>query len=322
MTGSAPMTSHAPMTRSTTIICIAALCSLSSLARAQPDAAQAEHFFKEGRRLMDEGNIAEACTAFEASYGKDASLSTLMNLGNCREKNHQFASAWGHFIDAARMARGDQEKWKQVAQQRADALEPRLSYLVINVPADSKIEGLVITMNGKPVAENEWNWRFPVDGGEYKIEGKAPGHEPWNTTIKIAAAKDTQAITVPKFHALPAGLISTSVTSSPREPWHADRVGWAIAAGGAVATIGGGGLMLNGDSLYGQAADEDRQSVRAGLEDKARQRVMIGAVTGGVGVVLLTVGIIKLARVPQRSSERHAMSIHVGASGFAVSGRF
>lgn len=309
------------ITSRTTCISIALLCSLSSAGLAQPDAAQAEHFFKEGRRLMDEGNIAEACTAFQASFGKDPALSTLMNLGNCREKNHQFASAWGHFVDAARKARGDQEKWKQVAQDRADALEPRLSYLEINVPADSKVEGLIVTMNGKVVPENEWNWRFPVDGGDYKIEGKAPGHEPWSTTVKVASAKDTQSVTVPRFHALPVGSLTADVSVPAGDRWYADRAGWAFAGGGALAVIGGGILMLNGDSLYGQAADEDRQSVRADLEDKAGQRVMIGAVTGGVGAVLLTVGIVKLARTPQRV-ERQAVSVNVGPSWLSVSGRF
>jgi hypothetical protein len=176
-------------------------------------------------------------------------------------------------------------------------------------------------MNGKPVPENEWNWRFPVDGGDYKIEGKAPGHEPWSTTIKVAAAKDTQAVTVPKFHALPAGLLSSEVEWGQPEAWHADRVGWALAAGGAIAVIVGGGLMLNGDSLYGQAADEDRQSVRADLEDKAGQRVMIGAVTGGVGAALLTIGIVKLARTPERR-ERRAVNVSAGPSWLSISGRF
>ncbi len=306
------------------VISIAALHSLSSVALAQPDAAQAEHFFKEGKRLMDEGNIAEACTAFETSYGKDPAISTLMNLGNCREKNHQYASAWGHFVNSARLSRGDQSATalKRVAQERAAALEPMLSYLVINVPADAKVEGLSIMLNGKVVAESEWNWRFPVDGGEYRIEGKAPGHEPWETTVKVAAAKDTQAATVPRFHPSPADSLTSTVTVEQGEAWHADRLGWALLGGGAVAAIGGGGFMLSGASLYDQAADEDRQDVRSDLEDKAGRRVLIGAVTGGVGVVILTVGIVRLARTPERRIDGQAVQVSVGPSWFSISGRF
>ena len=106
-------------------------------ARAQAqDAAQAETLFTKAKRLMAEGRIAEACTAFEGSFRKEAAISTLLNLADCREKNRQLASAWNHFLAAERRTRNDpaQLALNRTASARAAALEPRLSYLTINVP--------------------------------------------------------------------------------------------------------------------------------------------------------------------------------------------
>ena len=65
------------------------------------------------------------------------------------------------------------------------AIEPRLSYLTISVPDDSRIDGLVVNRNGAPVDPVLWNRAVPVDGGSYSIGGLAPGHEQWTTVIAV-----------------------------------------------------------------------------------------------------------------------------------------
>ncbi len=173
-------------------------------ARAQ-NSAQADSLFKDGKRLMGEKSYAEACDAFEASYKLDPAVTTLVNHADCREKNAQYASAWGLFLEVDRQTRTDKQQaaLNKTAKTRAAALEPRLSYLIINVPDESRIDGLSITRNGTVVDPLTWNRALPVDGGVYVIEGKAPGHEPWQTRVTVKDALDKQSVDVPKFKSAP-----------------------------------------------------------------------------------------------------------------------
>ena len=313
--------------RSTSIALASLVLALAyGRATAQPEIAQAEHLFHEGKRLMEEGNLAEACGAFEASYGKAPAVSTLLNLANCREKNHQYASAWGYFIEAARLTRGkpDEATYHKTATERAAAIENRLSYLIINVPADGHVDGLVITLNGKPVAEGEWNRKVPVDGGSFKIEGKAPAHEPWSTTVTVAAAKDTQSVTVPRFHPLSSpGVDPTRGGSTPARgaPWYADRLGWGLAGGGLVIAATGAALLMQAASAEDEANNEPVLSRRQELRDRADSRRTLGFVAAGIGGGLLVAGVAKLW---VHTSEETPVEIAPGPGevGLAMSLRF
>lgn len=108
-----------------TISALAVLVLGAARLEAQPATASAEQLFRDGKRLMTEGNIAAACEAFDGSYRTEPTISTLLNLADCRERNQQYASAWGHFLAAARLARTDPSlaPMLETAQRRATALE-------------------------------------------------------------------------------------------------------------------------------------------------------------------------------------------------------
>src|SRR5882724_2573792 len=109
------------------------LALLGSTAHAQPAGAQAETLFRQGKDLMAKGKIAEACAAFDASQKLDPTIATLLNQAACREKNNQFATAWGLFLEAERQTRSaadpKTQQLHQVAAGKAAKLEPRLSTL-------------------------------------------------------------------------------------------------------------------------------------------------------------------------------------------------
>src|ERR1051326_9067839 len=102
---------------------------------------QAEALFRDGKRLMKDGKLAEACAAFEGSEHAEHNVATVLSLADCREKNHQYASAWALFLQADSQTRSDPTKatLNVTAKNRARALEPKLSYLTINVPDESRI---------------------------------------------------------------------------------------------------------------------------------------------------------------------------------------
>jgi hypothetical protein len=313
------------------------LVSTASVAHAQGgNSAQAEQLFREGKRLMGEGKIAEACKAFEGSYRKDAVVTTLLNLADCREKNGQFATAWGNFLDAERMSRGHatQANFNSTARKRATGLEAKLSYLIINVPAGAAVDGLVITRNGNVVDEAEWNTDIPVDGGDYVIEGKAPGYEAWSTRVTVGNERDKQSVNVPKFRERP-GTPGTGDGSEVTPPDPGDKgvpVPADRAAGsgrkklGVVAVAGGGALVLGGlavgylaqqkwseakelcgDDLVCDTA-ADRMAGDA-LVDAARFRGNVSTIVTGVGIAAVGVGVVLWVTAPKAETRRGAVSL-------------
>jgi hypothetical protein len=177
------------------ISAFAILLTVSVSAHAQN--AAAESLFNDGERLMKDGKLAEACQAFEGSNRIEARAGTLINLGLCREQNNQLASAWSAFKDA--LTRVKDPKKQQLATEHANAIEPRLSYLTISVPDESRVNGLALTRNTGAVDPVLWNRAIPVDGGTYVIAGHAPGHEEWSTTVVVPNEGGKISVEVPRF---------------------------------------------------------------------------------------------------------------------------
>lgn len=184
------------------VIAVAAIVPATAL--AQP-AVEAEQLFRDAKALRAAKNYPAACEAFAASQRLGPSVSTLMNLADCRELNGELASAWALFLEVGSTARGDDKLavLADKAKQRAVALEPRLSHLIINVPDESRVDGLTINRDGIPIDPLTWNRALPIDGGSYVVEGKAPGHEPWSTKIEIKGENDKQSVDVPRFKVVP-----------------------------------------------------------------------------------------------------------------------
>jgi len=158
--------------------------------------AEAEAMFNEGDKLMAAGKLAEACAAFEASNNLDPRAGTLIRLGECREANHQYASAWTAYRGG--FARAKDPRKRDIAQAKVTALEPRLSHLTI-VVGSHKVDGLVILRDGKPMDPALWDRSLPVDGGEYTLEATAPGYETWKTSVTVPPEKGDVKSEVPTF---------------------------------------------------------------------------------------------------------------------------
>ena len=200
---------------------------LSGSLHAQPMDVSAEALFREGRKLLKEGKVAEACDKLEASARIDEGVGTLLNVGDCREKNAQLATAWAAFLHAASSAHAKHDEREALAKQRAAALEPRLSLLTISVPESSRVDGLVIKRNDVPVDPALWNEGVPVDAGTYEISGEAPGHEPWSTKVVIRGEAQKQSVEVPRFKQLrdlSAAVTPPPVAAVAHAPEHTDTV--------------------------------------------------------------------------------------------------
>ncbi|HEU4727857.1 MAG TPA: hypothetical protein VFT22_08220 [Kofleriaceae bacterium] len=191
---------------------------MTATAPAGAQSAEAEGLFNDGNKLMAQGQIAAACDAFEASNHIEPRAGTLIRLGECREQNHQLASAWSAYKDA--LTRVKDPKKRAYATARAAALEPRISRLTVAVPAESRIEGLALTRGGKPLDPVLWNRALTVDGGDYVITARARGREEWRATAHVAIESDKVAIDVPRLKelSLPVARPAEPPASSAAQP--------------------------------------------------------------------------------------------------------
>jgi hypothetical protein len=185
-----------------------AIAILVAAAPARAQSAEAEVLFREGKKLMKKGSYAAACDKFEASEKLEPSIGAELNLGDCREKAGQIASAWAAFVKAQQTAKrsGDRRHGLE-AKRRVQTLEPKLVYLTISVPEDVRVDGLVVKRNHEVLDPAQYDQQVPVDPDDYVVTGEAPGHRPWKLSVTIGSKSKT--VEVPRLDDAPP---------PPREP--------------------------------------------------------------------------------------------------------
>jgi hypothetical protein len=168
-----------------TLLGTALLLGTAPTAHAQSSAADA--LFREGRALIKAGKLAEGCAKLEASEKLDSSVGTLLNLGDCREKLGELASAWGAFHEAEELAKrtGNDQKRAQEAKRRALRLEPDLASITVQIAPKTKHDGLVIKRDGEVVERELWGTAVVVDPGRHTVVAEAPGFQPWTSEVSV-----------------------------------------------------------------------------------------------------------------------------------------
>jgi len=126
--------------------------ALSPSAAAADPKKDAETAFRAGRKLLDAGDIHTACKKFEESQSLDPSAGTQLNLAGCYESEGKSALAYVTYRAAYVAAQGrSRADWMRIAKNRADSLEARLPKLVVRVPDDARLPGLVVKRDGDPL---------------------------------------------------------------------------------------------------------------------------------------------------------------------------
>ncbi|HUQ02542.1 MAG TPA: hypothetical protein VM261_08615 [Kofleriaceae bacterium] len=299
-----------------------ALSATPAGAQSNPEAEQA---FRDGKALMLKKQYAQACQAFATSDRLEPDVDTRINLADCHERRGKLATAWGLFLAIAAETRSDPSfsALHEVATERAAALEPRLPYLTISVPDGSRVEGLAITRNEDAVDAGLWNRAVPVDAGTYTVRARAPGREPWSTTVVIDAEGDRRSVDVPRFE-LALVVAGTNPPADTTEPSLPGRRRWLLPAilGGGGLLVGGGALALelSGRSTY---ADYRRTADPAQLDAANRKHhVAQGLALASAGCAIATV--VFLWRRDESQPSRTAITPTIAGTtvGVAWTGRF
>lgn len=280
---------------------------------AQSSVAEADALFDEGKALMAAGKIAEGCAALEKSQKLAPSVSTLLNLANCREKNGQLATAWRLFAKAERETKAATDdlsvQMHPIAVDRVSRLEPRLSKLTINVdvaswPGQSPIVGLQILRAGVVLDVGAWNKTLPIDGGTYPIVARAPGRVEWTTTVTIKPEGDIQTVDVPKLTdattltnaatltTAPVSVEAESLAMDAAPPRQRSKVVPLVVGGAAVAVLGIAlGVELSARSTYDESKLEPDDSKQESSWRSANTRRHIAQGLAGAGVACAGVAV-------------------------------
>ena len=216
--------------------------------------AAAKTLFDDAQKAMDEKRYPDACAKFLASEQKVAKIGTLLNLGDCYEKNGQSASAWITYNEAISLGRKQRRpEYEEFAKKKAQDLEGKLVQLTIVVPPAVRTEGLQITRDGTPVAEGEWGTGLPVDPGAHVLVVTATKKQRWQSEVKVAADKSL-TVTIPALEDAPQ-----TVWPPAQQPEVVEKVVVKQGpftplriAGIATGTLGIGGLVTG--SILGIAA--------------------------------------------------------------------
>ncbi|MEO8703084.1 MAG: hypothetical protein ABI867_23770 [Kofleriaceae bacterium] len=283
--------------------------------------------------------MTRAESAQRRSQKLDPAVTTAINLGDCRERSGQLATAWGVFVEAARQVRdATDEKSRlllQVAESRAAKLEPRLSKLTVDVPASHRVAGLEVrrdTIGTRVLIDaGAWGRALPLDAGTYTIVARAPGRDDWSTSVTIGAEADAKIIAVPMLAT--TRVVAPKVAPAPSHPRSRARLfGLGLVSVGGATTIAGLALGWTAISRWHQArdlcgvnleCDNDPDLRRAHtLATAAHARGNLATIVIGGGLALAAGGVAALW--VGRSRERIAVvpQLNPTSIGVALDARF
>jgi hypothetical protein len=314
-------------------------------AEATPqDQAVAQSLYDEARTLMNAKNFAQACPKLEESQRLDPSPATEFHLADCYERVGRTASAWAAFLEVASNSRlaGRAEREK-VARERAEALAPKLTKLVINVPAGAQVSGLVVKRNGTVVREGQWGTGVPVDQGAQSIEAAAPGKLPWQTQVQATGEGKTTSVEVPPLSDAPAAIAEShpagaataassvpaaepAATSSPRG--NTQRIAAVAVAGVGVVGVAIGSVLgvsainKNSDANKGHCTGNTCDAVGVSLRQDAVHAGNLSTVAFVVGGVAIAGGAVLWFTAPSNRGIQAAPAMGGGSYGAVVRGTF
>ena len=237
------------------------------------DAALAQTLFNEGRALMSVKRVPEACAKFAESQRLDPATGTLLNLAACHEGEGKLATAWAEYVQAQVAARRSNRPDRvQFAGEHIAALEKRLSYLTIHVPAAARMPGLEVRLDGTELGPAAWEMAAPIDPGRHRVTATVSGRSVFGRDVMFAQPGQRQIVDVVSLGRRVAVPKARHRSHQPpyrcwsgrrsRQPRRAQRGGTGaeplLAIGGAGVALVAVGTVF-GLRAYSEWKDRDKQ---------------------------------------------------------------
>jgi hypothetical protein len=316
------------------LICAAPLARAQQPAPAQPsdqDKALAATLFDQGRALLAQDKVPEACRKLEESRRLDPLPGTVLNLAACHEREGRTASAMAEFREARALAERDNRNDRVAfADEHLKAIEPKLSMLIVVVPPAADLPDLTIIRDGVAIGRTVWGEKIPVDPGTHVVEATAPHKQLRHVEVQIGPNADVQTVTIAALEdAAPAAAptpapvapppATTATAPAPETPALPAQSGlstrrtWALVSGG----VGAAGVLAG--SIAGIVAIEKHNDKNApgnvSLNNDAKLAADISTVSFAVGLVGLGLGAFLWFG-------DSSVSVTPGVASLQVSGRF
>jgi serine/threonine-protein kinase len=325
------------------LVVVSAFSAWSVAARAQnaQDKASASVLFEEGKRLLGEGKIDEACTKFEAAQRMAPTLGRKLNLADCYRRAGRTASAWAEFREAGNQAGREGDDRETFARDRAAEIEKNLSRLTIRLSPGAGVAGLEVKRDGTAVGKGLFDTGVPVDPGAHVVEAIAPGRTAWSSKVEVSSgANVTVEVPVlgePTHYKDPVVTTRTPARApepppappAPPRPGRSRRI-FAIAVGAVgIVSLGVGGVFglsassKKSDALDGHCNDMFQCRDQAGVDlvKDAQSAATISTVAIGIGAAAVAAGVVLYVTAPSGETEK-ATAVRVtpvvGPSVFAV----
>ena len=322
---------------------VPALAQDSAAPNAERTAA-AKTLFDQAQALMEQQKYPEACSKFLASNLQVARVGTLLNLGDCYQRNGQNASAWATYNDALNLARRQgRPDYEKFAKEKVAELEPTLYHLTITVPAPAAVEGMIIKRDKNALDAGGWGVPIPIDPGVHSIEVSAPKKKPQTLTVEVDAAHTDATIEVPKLEDAPveAAKVETKYVTVARSSWWTGQrtIGLVVGGVGVAALVGGaatGGVAWSTWSSAQTACGSpqnvqdkqcapgssapDKSALAQTLATTSTVLFVVGGAAAAVGAVLLLTGAPRELPAGAEARVRVAPAVAPGYAGLGVSG--
>jgi hypothetical protein len=315
-----------------------ALAATAKGAEAQPSPAEkaaADTLYDQGKKLMASGKFEDACPKLAESQRLDPGVGTLLTLGECYDQLGRRASAWTTFREAAALAKERKQLAREkTARTRVGQLEPRLSKLIIDVPASSEVPGLTVKRGDEAVGKPVWGTAVPVDTGAHTVSASAPGHKPWSLTVRVE--KDGQLVTV-SVPSLPAEEKKVDPAARPppgaepdaARPGSTQRILGFTAGAVGLGGIGAGvvlGLLALDRNKEAQASCTPTCAAGGGDAIQAdAQKLALGSTIGfTAGGILVAGGVVLILTAPsaKKSALRLTPVVTGQTQGVLLQGEF
>jgi serine/threonine-protein kinase len=300
------------------------------------DRTIAQQAFQEGRELMANGRVAEACPKFEAAMRLSNTPGVRLNLALCYEKLGRMASAWGKAHEALDLAeRGGDAQAAAVARDQMTALKPKLSYLTIDVDRNSAPRGLQITLDGATVPDAVWGTAFPEDPGEHEVVARAPRYKPWTAKAAVGETAAHARVSVPALKPETAPAASATARE-PTQPSERAPSG-ASANSVRVAALAAGGLGVAGlavGTVFGlralskKSAYEERQVAGRCVDDPcvvASQDAVTAATASTIffiaGAAMAAAGVTLWIAASSKDGPRPSVALQVTETAQGIGAR-
>lgn len=314
------------------LLSVFVLSARAPMVRAEPrgksatpaERAAAQALFDQARQLMKRGAAEQACPKLEESQRLDAGLGTQYHLASCYEAVGRTASAYALFLAVAAAARdAGQQRREDVARERAEAVEAKLSHLRIVVP-NAQASQLSIQRDGSSIGRAQLGSALPVDPGVHTVTASGEGFAPWETEVVVPARPGVVTVSVPPLHAYE----ETSFWAPPTRKVGAAALGIGVASLGLGTAFAVRALSKNEESNRAGCVDDDcptRESLA--LRNAALTAGNRATWAFGVGASGIAAGTVLFLWVPEGGdSDPESMRVgpvaYDGGGGLRLQGNF